>query len=143
MSATQLKQLSLKQLCSWESPYLSTKEHLIHPWVVILIVIKTSLVGNLLSFTAIAGRGLIRGELELGITQFDKTSDSYTLLRSGADSIDATKIAFSQLKENIEAQAQILSIFDGYWIFGWVLIILLLRLILFYWREGNKCIINK
>tara|TARA_B100001115_G_C15728259_1_gene354529 strand:- start:70 stop:501 length:432 start_codon:yes stop_codon:yes gene_type:complete len=143
MSATQLKQLSLKQLCAWESPYLSTKEHLIHPWVVILIVIKTSLVGNLLSFTAFAGRGLIRGELELGITQFDKSSDSYTLLRSGADSINATKIAFSQLKENIEAQAQILSIFDGYWIFGWVLIILLLRLILFYWREGNKCIINK
>ena len=73
----------------------------------------------------------------------DNTSDSYTLLRSGADSIDATKIAFGQLKENIEAQAQILSIFDGYWIFGWVLFALLLGLILFYWREGNKCVPNK
>ena len=73
----------------------------------------------------------------------DNTSDSYTLLPSGADSIDATEIAFDQLKENIEAQAQILSIFDRYWIFGWVFFALLLGVIIFHWMEGNKWIPNK
>ena len=68
----------------------------------------------------------------------DNTSDSYTLLRSGADSIDATKIAFGQLKESIEAQAQILSIFDGYWIFGWILSALLFGLIIFYYTKRKK-----
>ena len=77
MSARQLKQFSLKKLFCWQKPSLITRQHPAHPWVVILILVKTSLVGNLSNFTASLGKGLINGELELGITQSIIAGDAY------------------------------------------------------------------